>query len=91
MFLGFFFTLLLLFMFVLSLGGTLIRTLLGLLFGRTPKHTYSTGRGTYTSTEQPRQSAQQSQRATHTTSGSPRRTKIFDKSDGEYVDFEEIS
>ena len=71
---------------VIAIGTSIIRGFFNLffgLFGR-PKHTYGTG-------QSPRSGQQgQSQSQQTTSSGGRKRDKIFDKSDGEYVDFEEI-
>ena len=71
---------------VIAIGTSIIRGFLNLffgLFGR-PKHTYGTGQ----SQRSGQQGQSQSQQTT--SSGGKKRDKIFDKSDGEYVDFEEI-
>ena len=80
----------LIFLFIFIIGSTIIRGILGLLFGRrSSRQPY----GQYGQAGQAQQSAQQSQ---HTQSrqsapsGGKKREKLFDKSDGEYVDFEEL-
>lgn len=80
----------LIFLFIIIIGSSIIRGILGLLFGRrSPRQPY----GQYGQAGQGQQSAQQSQ---HTQSrqsapsGGKKREKLFDKSDGEYVDFEEL-
>lgn len=80
----------LIFLFIFIIGSSIIRGILGLLFGRrSSRQPY----GQYGQTGQAQQSAQQSQ---HTQSrqsppsGGKKREKLFDKSDGEYVDFEEL-
>lgn len=80
----------LIFLFIIIIGSSIIRGILGLLFGRrSSRQPY----GQYGQAGQAQQSAQQSQ---HTQSrqsapsGGKKREKLFDKSDGEYVDFEEL-
>lgn len=80
----------LIFLFIFIIGSSIIRGILGLLFGRrSSRQPY----GQYGQAGQAQQSAQQSQ---HTQSrqsapsGGKKREKLFDKSDGEYVDFEEL-
>ena len=80
----------LIFLFIFIIGSSIIRGILGLLFGRrSSRQPY----GQYGHAGQAQQSAQQSQ---HTQSrqsapsGGKKREKLFDKSDGEYVDFEEL-
>ena len=80
----------LIFLFIIIIGSSIIRGILGLLFGRrSSRQPY----GQYGHAGQAQQSAQQSQ---HTQSrqsapsGGKKREKLFDKSDGEYVDFEEL-
>lgn len=95
MFAGFFFMLFLVLLFIVVIGGSIIRSILNLLFGRTFRHSYDTSHGNYSRTEQRHQSTTDSQQSTSNTQRSKpsygkKREKIFDKSDGEYVDFEEI-
>lgn len=80
----------LIFLFIIIIGSSIIRGILGLLFGRrSSRQPY----GQYGQAGQGQQSTQQSQ---HTQSrqsvpsGGKKREKLFDKSDGEYVDFEEL-
>ena len=80
----------LIFLFIIIIGSSIIRGILSLLFGRrSSRQPY----GQYGQAGQAQQSAQQSQ---HTQSrqsapsGGKKREKLFDKSDGEYVDFEEL-
>ena len=80
----------LIFLFIIIIGSSIIRGILGLFFGRrSSRQPY----GQYGQAGQAQQSAQQSQ---HTQprqsapSGGKKREKLFDKSDGEYVDFEEL-
>ncbi len=71
-------------MVVIAIGTSLIQGLFDLLFGRfTP--TQFQGH-----TKQSRQSKRQSQSQQPTSPENKKRDKIFDKSEGEYVDFEEI-
>lgn len=78
-----FFFLFLAILFVFIIGGSLIRGILQLIFGHPSRRQYTSGR-TY---EQSQSTSQQQQEFS---SGNKKREKIFDKSDGEYVDFEEI-
>ncbi len=82
----FFFLFLVVFL-VFAIGGSIIRGILNLLFGRrTPyQHTAQGSQGHSQSRSQSGGATGQSQQA------SPKkREKIFDDSEGEYVDFEEI-
>ena len=93
MFAGFFFMIFLILLFIIIIGGTIIRGILGLLFGRNPfRQTYGSPHGQYRRTEQSQQQTSQSQSKSQQTTAtdSKKREKIFDKPDGEYVDFEEI-
>lgn len=73
------------FLFVFAIGSTIIRGIFGLVFGILHR--------LFGYKEQPSQQAKQqtrqSQQSTTTNKGQ-KSGKIFDKSDGEYVDFEEI-
>lgn len=81
----------LIFLFIIIIGGSIIRGILGLLFGRNPfRHTYGAPHGQYQRTGQSQQQTRQSQQQQTTATDGKKREKIFDKSDGEYVDFEEI-
>lgn len=83
------------FLFVFAIGSSIINGVLNLIFGFFQR---VFGRGGQS--QQSRQSHQSHQshgagresqaRQSTTTADSRRREKIFDKSDGEYVDFEEI-
>lgn len=88
MFTGFFFTIFLFFLFIIVIGGSIIRGILSLLFGRN----YS--RQPFGHTEQTRHTSNQASSNYQTqqtrSSNDKKRKKMFDKSDGEYVDFEEI-
>ena len=76
-----------LFMAVIAIGSSLIRGVLSLFFGRRPPYGQHTAQGAHTQsqasnkTKQTKQSAQASDK---------NRKKIFDATEGEYVDFEEI-
>ena len=95
MILGFFFLMTIVFLFVFAIGSSIINGVLNLIFGVFQR---VFGRGGQS--QQSRQSHQSHQshgagresqaRQSSTTADSRRREKIFDKSDGEYVDFEEI-
>lgn len=80
----------LIFLFIIIIGSSIIRGILGLIFGRrSSRQPY----GQYDQAGQSQQSTrqgQQSQSKQSAPSGGKSREKIFDKSDGEYVDFEEI-
>ena len=73
---------------IIAIGTSIIRGILNFFLGL-----FGTPRQTYNKTSQSRQSQAQSQ-SQHSqqsaTSSGKKREKIFDKSDGEYVDFEEI-
>ena len=83
-------------LFIIAIGGSIIRGILNLLFGRTFRQSYGTprGGGSRTHADQSRQSDHHSSRQSQSQQSAPsdgkRREKIFDKTDGEYVDFEEI-
>lgn len=95
MILGFFFLMTIVFLFIFAIGSSIINGVLNLIFGFFHR---VFGRGGQS--QQSRQSHQSHQshgagresqaRQSSTTADSRRREKIFDKSDGEYVDFEEI-
>lgn len=85
---GIFLFIFLFFLFLIIIGGSLLRGILNLIFGRrTPRRPYTT-QGGYTHSGQQSQQSSQSQQTT--ASGGKKREKIFDDSEGEYVDFEEI-
>ena len=95
MFAGFFFMLFLVLLFIIAIGGSIIRGILNLLFGRPFRQSYGTTHGNYGHTGQRHQSATGSQQSASNArrsepSGGKKREKIFDQTDGEYVDFEEI-
>ena len=77
---------------VIAIGTSIIRGILngilGLLlglFGRPKQSSYGSTGHSQRSSQQAQSQSQQS-----TSSSGKKRDKIFDKSDGEYVDFEEI-
>ena len=85
MFLGLFFMACFVAVAIIAIGTSIIRGILNFILGLFGIH-----RQTYNQANQSRQSQAQSQSQQSTTSNSKKREKIFDKSDGEYVDFEEI-
>ncbi len=85
MFLGLFFMVCFVAVVVIAIGTSIIRSILNFFLGL-----FGIPRKTYNQTNQSRQSQTHSQSQQSTTSGGKKREKIFDKSDGEYVDFEEI-
>ena len=82
----FFFLFLVVFL-IIAIGGSIIRGVLNLLFGRRAPYQH-TAQGTHgqSQTNSHRGSASGSVQQ----SSSKKREKIFDDSEGEYVDFEEI-
>lgn len=77
----------LIFLFIIIIGSSIIRGIINLLFGRRSfRQPYGQTGQSHQSTRQ----GQQSQSKQSAPSGGKSREKIFDKSDGEYVDFEEI-
>ena len=83
-----FFILFLAVLFIFIIGGSIIRGILNLLFGRRSLF------GQY-SAQRPHSQSQTHQQQSNTTNktqqtSSKKRNKVFDASDGEYVDFEEI-
>ena len=85
---GIFFFIFLFFLFLIIIGGSLLRGILNLLFGsRTTRRQYTTQEAYGQAQGQARQSTQSQQTSTST---GKKRDKIFDDSEGEYVDFEEI-
>ena len=88
MFASIFFFIFLFFLLLIIIGASLLRGILNLLFGRrTPRHTYTTQEAYGQAQGQAHQSTQSQQTSTST---GKKRDKIFDDSEGEYVDFEEI-
>ena len=86
MLISIFFIALMFIMAVVAIGMSLLRGIVNLLFGsRTTQQPHSqAGQSHHTHTQSHTQSQQP------TSSGGRKRDKIFDKSEGEYVDFEEI-
>ena len=83
-----FFILFLAVLFIFIIGGSIIRGILNLLFGRRSLFGQD-------SAQRPHSQSQTHQQQSNTTNktqqtSSKKRNKIFDASDGEYVDFEEI-
>ncbi|MBE6292090.1 MAG: DUF4834 family protein [Bacteroidales bacterium] len=83
MFVSILFFIFLFLLFLIIIGGSLLRGILNLLLGRrTPRSPYG---------EQGSGSTYQSgQNRRDTSAGGKKREKIFEDSEGEYVDFEEI-
>ncbi len=80
--------LILLFLFII--GSSIIRGILDFLFGRRSSRQPYGQYGQAGQTQQSTQQSQHTQSRQSAPSGGKAREKIFDKSDGEYVDFEEI-
>ena len=81
MLLGFFLIICIIAVVIISIGATILRGVLSFIFAllgfpRQPRHSNHSG--------------QQSQSQQSPPSGGKKREKMFDKTDGEYVDFEEI-
>lgn len=90
MLISIFFIAIMLVMAVIAIGSSLIGGILNLLFGRrSPRQPFG-HTGQSQQTHQSHQSHQSSSQSRATSSGGKRREKIFDKHEGEYVDFEEI-
>lgn len=70
---------------VIAIGTSIIRGILNFFLGL-----FGTPRQAYNQANQSSQSQAQSQSQQSASSSGKKREKIFDKSDGEYVDFEEI-
>ena len=87
MLISIFFIAIMLVMAVIAIGSSLIGGILNLLFGRrSPRQPFGhTGQS-----QQTHQSHQSSSQSRATSSDRKKREKIFDKHEGEYVDFEEI-
>ena len=84
MLISIFFIAFMLIMAVIAIGSSLINGIINLLFGRQAPHR------SHSSAGQASSSSTHSQSQQATSSGGKRREKIFDKTEGEYVDFEEI-
>lgn len=95
MILGFFFLMTIVFLFIFAIGSSIINGVLNLIFGFFHR-VFGRGGQSHQShqshgSNQSHGSGRQSQaRQSTTTADSKRREKIFDKNEGEYVDFEEI-
>lgn len=87
MLISIFFIAIMLVMVVIAIGSSLIGGILNLLFGRrSPRQPFGhTGQS-----QQTHQTHQSSSQSRANSSGGKKREKIFDKHEGEYVDFEEI-
>ena len=87
MLIGIFFMMCFVAILIISIGTSIIRGILNLLFGifGGPKKAYGPTAQSHRSGQQTQSQTQQSASPSDT-----RRDKIFDKNDGEYVDFEEI-
>ena len=84
MLLGFFLIICIIAVVIISIGASILRGILSFIFAllgfpRRPRQSYYSAQ----------QSQQQSQQQANP-SGGKKREKVFDKTDGEYVDFEEI-
>lgn len=90
MLISIFFIAFMLIMAVIAIGSSLINGIINLLFGRQVPHRSHSSAGQASSTGQASSSSTHSQSQQATSSGGKRREKIFDKTEGEYVDFEEI-
>ena len=78
----------LIFLFIIMIGSSIIRSIFSLLLGRPFfRHPFGHAEQGQRTTSQ---SAHQSQSKQSSTSDNKKREKIFDKTEGEYVDFEEI-
>lgn len=86
MFAGIFFFFFLFFLFLIVIGGSLLRGILNLLFGRRTRRHQSS----YNQNGQQQTGRQSTRSRQNVSDNNTKREKIFDKNDGEYVDFEEI-
>ena len=80
----------LIFLFIIIIGSSIIRGILGLLFGRRSSRQPYGQDGQAGQAQQSAQQSQHTQSRQSAPSGGKKREKLFDKSDGEYVDFEEL-
>lgn len=85
MLLGLFFMVCFVAVVVIAIGTSIIRGILNFCLGL-----FGIRRQTYNQANQSNQSQAQSQSQQPASPSGKKREKIFDKSDGEYVDFEEI-
>ncbi len=74
-------------LFIFIIGSTIIRGILNLLFGHRSTYSQHTTHNTYTQSQNQQRS---DTREKTQKNNSKKREKIFDASEGEYVDFEEI-
>lgn len=74
---------------VISIGASLLSGILKLFFGRRASRQQPFTQGTYTQSNTHRNQSDTTNQTT-TSSAPKKREKIFDASEGEYVDFEEI-
>lgn len=86
MFAGIFFFFFLFFLFLVVIGGSLLRGILNFLFGRRTRRHQSS----YNQNGQQQTGRQSGHSRQNASDNNTKREKIFDKNDGEYVDFEEI-
>ena len=86
MFAGIFFFFFLFFLFLIVIGGSLLRGILNFLFGRRTRRHQSS----YNQNGQQQTGRQSTRSRQNVSDNNTKREKIFDKNDGEYVDFEEI-
>jgi hypothetical protein len=86
MFAGIFFFFFLFFLFLIVIGGSLLRGILNFLFGRRTRRHQSS----YNQNGQQQTGRQSGHSRQNASDNNTKREKIFDKNDGEYVDFEEI-
>ena len=86
MFAGIFFFFFLFFLFLIVIGGSLLRSILNLLFGRRTRYHQSP----YNQDGQQQTGRKSTRSRQNASDNNTKREKIFDKNDGEYVEFEEI-
>lgn len=82
-----FFILIFFFVIIIGIGSTILRGISNILFGRRPRHQAYTTQGN--SAQSQNGNDNKRQRTQHQATPT-KREKIFDASEGEYVDFEEI-
>ena len=87
MLISIFFIILMLAMAVIAIGGSIIRSILNILFGRRVPFGHHSTHG---NRNQMHDNSHKSTPNNSQQSSEKRRKKIFDDSEGEYVDFEEI-
>ena len=88
MLISIFFIILMLAIAVIAIGGSIIRGILSILFGRRMPFGHHTTQDTHNQTHE--NSRKSSTGTNSRQSNTKKRKKIFDDSEGEYVDFEEI-